>query len=74
MSGILQRIYLNFGELDPEHMGLLSWGDVSWSDESEEGINEIEYIRYDLYQKREKELTDQIKYLIVENNTLEGKG
>ena len=67
MSDIPEKIFLHFGEEDPEHMGLLSWGDVHWSDQSEEGTD-VEYIRYDTYRKREKELTDQIKYLIVENS------
>jgi len=68
MSDIPEKIFLNFGDEDPEHMGLMSWGDVEWCDESI-GEYDVEYIRYDLYRKREKELKDEIKYLIVENST-----
>lgn len=67
MSDIPEKIFLHFGANDPQYIGMLSWGDVEWSDEAE-GDNDIEYIRYSTYRKREKELMDQIKYLIVENS------
>lgn len=72
MSEIPEKIFLNVGPLSlpaVESLGPLSWGDITWSDEKKDK-HDIEYIRYDLYRKRERELTDQIKYLIVENSTL----
>ena len=42
--------------------------DCGWWDETQRNDSDVEYIRYEIYRKREKELTDQIKYLIAENN------
>lgn len=72
MSDIPENIYLCFGEDGPGEdgdcdLGPLSWGDVTWADACIDETD-VKYIRYSSYCKMERELRDQIKYLIAENS------